>query len=203
MARWHDEEVLRIPFAVDPTLEEAQVAFDFLEFPAALLADLLDLFVEMEGFGEAEPDKDAMGVVLRPTIHDFEQVLRVLLAVFFDPLTVSGTGVGGVRRAGGEEGRMRGWRGVTAASEAFEPARGIEVSGGQVPGERLIALASTEEEGDAIVGAGDDQRGMSRAEALDDVAAECIADQQGVILARRLGIHKFLQSSAAGGRPVV
>jgi hypothetical protein len=54
----------------------------------ALLADFLDLFVEMEGFGEAEVDENAVGVVFRPAIHDLEQVLGVFLAVFLDPLLI-------------------------------------------------------------------------------------------------------------------
>jgi hypothetical protein len=88
VARGHDEEGLGVPFAVDPVLEEAEVAFDLLEFPAAFVADFLDLFVEVEGFGETEIDEDTVGIVFRPPIDDLEEVLGVFGAVFFDPLLV-------------------------------------------------------------------------------------------------------------------
>jgi hypothetical protein len=88
VTRGYDQETVGIPFTIDPALDEAEVAFDFLEFPPALLADFLDLFVEMEGFGEAEVDQNAVGVVFRPAIHDLEQVLGVFLAVFLDPLLI-------------------------------------------------------------------------------------------------------------------
>jgi len=97
----HDQEGVGVPFAVDPTLEEPQIAFDFLEFPAPLVADFLNLLVQVQGFGEAEVDEHAVGIVLRPLVHDFEQVPGVILSVFFDPLLIGGIGDRGVAGAGG------------------------------------------------------------------------------------------------------
>jgi hypothetical protein len=89
LAGGDDQEALGIPFTIDPLLEEAKVAVDLLEFPAALGADFPDLAVEMEEFGEVKINEHAMGVVCGPLVHDFEEMLGVILAELFDPLLVS------------------------------------------------------------------------------------------------------------------
>jgi hypothetical protein len=172
-----DQEAVGIPFAIDPVLHEAEVAFDFLEFPAALGADCSDLLVELEGFSEFEVDENTVGVILGPLVHDFEEVLGVILAEFFNPLLVSRVGGGGIARAGELKGGVS-WRGsVAAAAEAFEPAGGVEVRGRKVPGEILVPATGAEEEGDAVVGAGDNERGVTSVEALDDISAEGVTDE--------------------------
>jgi hypothetical protein len=98
---------------------------------------------------------------------------------------------------------MRGRGGFAASAQAFQPAGGVEIGRGQALRELLVAGARAEEEGDAIVGAGDDERRVGGAEALDNVTAEGVADQEGVVFARGLGVDQFLHPLAAGGGVVV
>ena len=116
MTRGHDEESVGIPLAIDPMLEEPQIAFNFLEFPAPLVTDLLNLLVQVQRFGEAEVDEDSVGVVFRPLVHDFEQVPGVILSVFFNPLLIGGIGNRGVAGAGGEKCRVSRRGGVAPAT---------------------------------------------------------------------------------------
>jgi hypothetical protein len=91
-----------------------------------------------------------------------------------------------------------GWRGfVAAAAEAFEPAGSVVVRRGKVLGQILVPCAGAEEEGDAIVGAGDDERGVTGVEALDDISAEGVADEESVVFVGGLGVDDFLESLPA------
>jgi len=69
--------------------------------------------------------------------------------------------------------------------------------------ELLVAGAGAEEERDAIVGSGDDEGSVGGPQALNDIATKGVADQQRVVLARRLGVDDFLEFPLASGGVVV
>lgn len=96
LAGGEDEEVVGVPLAIDPALQEAEIALDALVLPAAGGADVLHLALELEGLGEFEVDQGALGVMAGPVVHGLEQVAGGLGAVLggpcrFESLTIAGS----------------------------------------------------------------------------------------------------------------
>ena len=69
--------------------------------------------------------------------------------------------------------------------------------------ELAVALLRAEEERDAIVGAGNNQRRVRRGEAGEDVAAKAVAKNDGVVFAGGDGVNALLNLDTASGRDVV
>ncbi|MFM1943383.1 MAG: hypothetical protein RI897_2365 [Verrucomicrobiota bacterium] len=203
LAGFHDEERMGIPFTVDPMLEEAHVPFDFLEVPAVFDADGPDVFVEVEGFSEFEIDEDAVGVVFGPALHDFEQLAGLFLAVLFHPVFEGGVTAGAVIGAVLEVSGVAGGDIGAATADAFEPAGGVEVGAGEVFAEFLVTVTGTEEERDAVVGFGNDEPRVAGLEPAEEITAEGVAEQDGVVFICGNRVDAFLEGFASQLRSIV
>jgi len=128
LARPHYQKILRVPLAIHPTLEQAEVAAHLLELPAAFCADLFHLLVELEWFGEGEINQHPMRVVLRPLVHHLHQIKGAFLAEFLHPLLIGRAGVAADTGARGEECGVGGRALLAAPPQALQPAGRVEVS---------------------------------------------------------------------------
>lgn len=79
------------------------------------------------------------------------------------------------------------------AFAAFEPAGGAVVGAGVLVEVALVLLAAAHEEGNAAVGAGQHEHGVAGFEAVQAVAAQAVAEQDGVVLAGGHGVDALLQ----------
>src|SRR5487761_2028539 len=200
-ARLDDEKLLGGPRSVHQPLKQTEVARDFLELPALVGAEALNLLAQAEGLGEIELDQRAVMVALRPAAHDFEEILRLFLAEFLHPRLIGR--LGGGLEVGRHEGVALRQRFLAAPPGALQPAGRVVVSAGMRVKEFLVALLRAEKERDAVVGARHHQRGVRAAETRQDVAAQAVADQNRVVFAGGGGIDAPLDFGATGPRDVV
>ncbi len=124
-------------------------------------------------------------------IQRLEEIAAVVLPVLIDEGLQAGAGAGLQRDEGLE------------ALAAFEPAGGAEVGAGVAVELLFVAGAGAEQERDAIVGARDDDGDGAGLEAVEAIAAEGVAEQDGVVFVRGHGIDAGLDLVAHGGAGTV
>ena len=181
--RRNHEEIFLIPVAVKPTLEQTQIAGDFFVLPALAGAYLPHLIGQSEGFGEVEVDERAVAVSLRPIAHRFFEVIGLFFAEFLHPLPVGA--FGGGLEIGGHKKRALLQRLFAASSHAFEPTGGVIIRAWMRLEKFAITLLRSQEKRDAVVRPRNHQRGVLRGQAGDNVAAQPVAEEDGVEFAGR------------------
>ena len=79
---------------------------------------------------------------------------------------------------------------------ALQPPGGTEIDARSVVEIFLVTLAAAHEQGDAIVGAGNDQRQGAALQARHAVAAQGVAEEQGLVARRVSGVGDLLEPGA-------
>ena len=142
-----------------------------------------------------------MSVMAAPASHFLKKVVCLILPELFDPPIVCGTQVC-IRSC--REGCPPPYGSVlSTAFRAFQPAGCVII--GSRPGVEQFLIAGLRpcKKRDAIMGPRNDQRSVCRCQTCQDVAAQTIAEDDGVIFSCRDSIDPALDGPTPRGRNVV
>ncbi len=89
------------------------------------------------------------------------------------------------------------------AAKAFEPARSVIVSPDARLAAFLITFLGSQEERDAVVGARDNQGGVTGMQAFDEIAAQSVANEDGFVTTSRHRVDPPLDLCGSGTGGVV
>ena len=165
------QKPIGVPRSVDQSLDQRHVAGDFGELPPALGRLVARAALEPVVRLDAHLDERDARVVPRHVAKLIVEKLGVVLAVFRHKLVV------GLRHA-----HLLGDRILMKPLAALNPARGLEVDAGMGVEVFEVAPPVAQKQRDAIVRAGNDQRNFSGRKPHQPVAAQGIAQQNGVVL---------------------
>lgn len=185
-----DEKILIVPVSVNELLQQGWVAFDFVVVPFQIFGTLFGVFFGMFGAGQAPIDKNRMLVFVDPGLLGFHEVLGVIgtefLGIFSQQFFVA-------IRPGHE------------FAAVLDPADAVPVGAFVGIEIMLVCMPAAEQERDAVVAAGDNNGNVAM-EAADAVAAQAVAQQDGVVgLAGFVGgfVQLFLDLAAQDIRRIM
>jgi len=186
MPRWDNQEVLFTPVCADQAFKERERALHSIKFPAAIFCAVLCVFTEAVVGFDAHVDIGNLAVVLCVIAEFVEEVACIFLAVFFDELLegeIHSVLVGDRKLFE-----------LAGSLSSFDPSGRKEVCAGVVVEVLLVALATPQKKGHAIVATRDDEGKCPGAEPADTVVAEGIAHEQGIVPRRVGGVHGGLKA---------
>ena len=146
LARLQLEKFAVIPIRIQQSPQPAEVAWQPLKFPAALVCDFLRGFLPSCRLGYRRGDVGEPFIMPGEVVELFEQVVGVFLAVFFNQLPAGNIGVW-------PEGKIL-LTDLSAGRRIFQPARALKISARLHFQLREITPAAAEKHADAIVRAG-------------------------------------------------
>ena len=185
-----DDEKVIIPVAFDELFHKFITTSDFVVFPAEIVSAFLGVLLGLVGSRKVPVDEDGSLVFFDPILFGFHQVLGIIASVFFCVFD------------------QEFFIAILAGHKfiaVFDPTDGVPVDAFMGVEILLIAAAAAEQQGHAVVAAGDDD-GDVTVEAGNAVAAQAVAEQDGVVgLAGGVGgfVQLFLDLAAEDIRRIV